>query len=309
MSQRSEHSEISEENSNKSQYYNLAVLKIIKETPRNKKKSLVSADQEYLGKGIWGKTYTGHLNCLPDYELVIKKLKRGTYTQNELHALIFLREKMLCEELPPCYNFMYGCYSKDKYQYFILEKCDEMLFEVMENKNFDLPWFKNVYNQIIDGVAALESFQINHGDLWDGNIMVNWDDDYNPHIIFIDWDSAFKPNSQFQTPTLGGGFVKKNRFILGYDLNRYFDSVLYNYNSYMVKREKMIKKLIKRKQNIIDHPDLEDIDNLNIIYPPEIIYFIQIVNAVDIDDVVNSTDLSHMAAEKIKNILLPISNS
>jgi serine/threonine protein kinase len=290
-------------------FYNQEVLSVIKNTPRDKKKGLVSQDLEYLGKGIWGKTYTSHLKKVPDYEVVVKKLKRGTYTQNEMHALIFLREKMLIEELPHCYNFMYGCYSKDKYQYFILEKCDEMLFEVMEAKNWDVSWFKNVYNQIITGVTALESIDMNHGDLWDGNIMVNWDDDYNPTIIFIDWDSAFKTGSQFQTPTLGGGYQRRNRFILGYDLNRYFDSVLYNYNSYIEKREKLANKALKRKESLEDHPDLHDIDSLNIIYPPEIINFIQILNAVDVDIVENSTDLSHMSAEKVKNILLPIGNS
>lgn len=285
-------------------FYNPEVLKIIKDTPKEKKKFLVG-EMEYLGKGIWGKTYTSYLKKCPDFPIVVKKLKRGTHTINEMEALIYLRNQMLEDKLPHYYNFLYGVYSRDDFQYFILEKVDEMLVDVMELNNWETYWYKNVYGQIIDAVSYLEKLNFNHGDLWDGNIMVNWIKDVEfPQIVFIDWDSAYMTGSQFTRPTQGGGFEKRHRFILGYDLNRYFDSVIYCYNSYCKKKDKLINKLTRRKEDLENHPELEDIDEINIIYPDEIIdFFSNRLNCVDIDEVDDNSNLDHMRAENVKEKL------
>ena len=286
----------------------LKIIDQIKNIPKQRKKNMMG-ELTILGKGIWSKTYTGELKCFPGHTVVVKKIKTGTYANNEFEALMFLRDKMINNELPLYYNFLYGVYSNDSYKHFILEKADMMLDTVMELTNHPVEWYKQVYQQLATAIECLENLKVNHGDLWNDNIMVKNDDSaLKFRLILIDWDSAFGENTQFCKPTVGGGNFNRKHFMLGYDLNRYFDAVLYSYNSYLEKKDVCIRKLVRKGiENPEKHEKALEYDKENIVYPERIIQFLKELElvAVPIEDVESDTDLTIMSA---KNIIERINN-
>lgn len=285
---------------------NELILEKIQEISKTRKKSMMG-DLTPLSKGIWGKTYTGELRCFPGHTVVVKKLVNGTFANNEYEALIYLRDKMLKKEIPPYYNFIYGNYSKDGYRYFILEKADKMLDDVMIDTLQTTEWYKDIFMQLFDAVDYLEKLKINHGDLWNDNLMVRWGsgESESPKLVLIDWDSAFGENTAFQNPTLGGGTIKKKRFILGYDLNRYFDAILYSYNSYQRKKNACIKRFARKVSNPEEHPEVLEYDNENVVHPKEILSFLKTIEKIitHIDKVDNDTDLSKLSAVNMRKLL------
>lgn len=283
--------------------YNKKLLQFIKNVPKHKKKSMAVID-ERCGSGVRAKVYEGHLKDFDEeYTVCIKKMKRGTYCNNEFEALMFLREKMICGELPGYYNFLYGCYSRDDNRYFILEKADEILDDVMTVRDHDVEWYKEVYMQIVDAVDHLEKLEFNHGDLWNENIMLRWLTDEKFVVIFIDWDSAFMTGSNFQKPSQGGGYEKRDRFMLGYDLNRYFDAVWYAHKSYLRKKDRFIKRLIKNGESVEDNEEVELFDLENIIYPDSVISMFEKLDPMNVDDVVKTTDISRMSAKNVREFV------
>jgi preprotein translocase subunit SecE len=155
----------------------------------------------------------------------------------------------------------------------------------MVDYNFNYEWYKKTFYHITNAVALLEKFNFNHGDLWNENVMIKWrpgQEDIPEHkrkfdIKFIDFDSSYMDDSNINNPTLGGGDNYRERFYIGYDLNRYFDALKYTHEKglknkvdYRIKKAKKLK--IPESELEADSSE-EEFDIVNIIYPQKILEF------------------------------------
>jgi len=302
--------------------FNDKIAHKIKTTKLSEQKYMM-CDLEVLGEGAAGTTYSAYLKPKEDYPemLVLKEQRRTGHAMNELEALKFLKQEMLAEKIPGYFVFFYGSFSSGNKKYFIIEHCDVCLVNHMTDYNLTTRQFLNIFYHIANAVACLEKYNFNHGDLWVENVMLSWkpdqehlqDDEKDFWIKIIDFDSAFKKDL-CTNPSLGGADEYRSNFILGYDLSRFFDSLLYAYNSYIEKKieckKQKIAKLIRQKKknkNIII-PSIDDYDSCdeaydadNVIYPPEILKFMQDLKPSDPGDFSNRKDMS--GEEVCKKIL------
>ena len=268
----------------------------------NEKKGYIMCDLEVLGEGAAGTTYTAYVNPRDRYpgQIVLKEQKRNRFCANEFEALKYIRQLMLKDELPGYYIFTYGCFTSGGKKYIMLEKADKNLDNFMADNNLSTTQYMYIFYHVAKAVSHLEALNFNHGDLWNENVMVNWRSDCKDEgsrkfdIKIIDFDSAFKTNSSIKNPSYGGADDYRKKFILGYDLNRFFDSLIYSYESYLekksdFKRKKIAraKRLQKRGKKVVipneDEPDTDDelFDDENIIYPQQIIDFMYCLDPWD----------------------------
>ena len=215
--------------------YNENLLKHCSKVKPNDK-NYMWINLEKIGSGVTGTTYTAY-STTKEYNdpVILKELERNSYCINEIEALKFLREQMIEGTIPAYFIFMYDYFNSGKYKYIILEKADYNLEEYLVENDFDTKKYLEIFWQIADAVSYLEALNFNHGDLWDENVMISWlpNQDHIPlekrkfTIKIIDYDSAFKTKSKINHPSYGGASSFRKDFILGYDLNRFFDSLLY----------------------------------------------------------------------------------
>jgi serine/threonine protein kinase len=193
------------------------------------------------GKGVLGNIYRAKLiHPFTKTKIVIKEVKKTSkYVQNEINSLLFLKNKMITGKIPYYYIFMYGEFTEGNYRYTILEQADITLSDLFNKYKLTINNLVTLFQLICDAVNHLEQMKMNHGDLWDHNIMIQW---LSPHpsqqntldkvtytIKLIDFDSAFKPRSNINNPSLGGSDVIRSKFYLGYDMNRLIDSIVFKF--------------------------------------------------------------------------------
>lgn len=265
-------------------------------TMRRDRKAYMLYDLEPLGEGAAGLTFTAFVKPegqFPD-QVVLKEQSRNRFCNNEFEALKFLREKLIAGEFPGYFIFMYGCFTSGGKKYIILEKADHGLDDYLTEYNADTKTILQIFYHIARAVSYLEKEEFNHGDLWSENVMLSWlpDQEDIPEeereftIKVLDFDSAYKSASQIKNPSYGGADYFRTKFILGYDLNRFFDGLIYSYESYIKKKTATKKRTIARLRRLkkqgkkvtiprMEDPDKEDeaFDAENIIYPQEIIDF------------------------------------
>jgi len=200
------------------------------------KKKFLIKDLNYLSKGILGKIYTAELR--PPFEntkLVLKEIsKNSDYVDNEIKALKYLATRMISGDIPYNYIFLYGTFMEDKYKYLMLEKASITLSNLAYDYDISLKEYVKLYYNIGQAVKWLERIEMNHGDLWDHNVMIKWDskpsefENVNYTVKLIDFDSAYKAGVATK-PSLGGSDLHRRKFIIGYDINRLVDAVLAKY--------------------------------------------------------------------------------
>ena len=263
---------------------------------RRDRKGYMMCELDLLGEGAAGTIYSAYVkprDKFPD-PIALKEQKRNRFCINEFEGLKYLRELMIAKTLPGYYIFMYGCFTSGNQKYIILEKADKCLDDYFADYNITTKTYLQIFWHIANAVEYLEGLEFNHGDLWVENVMLTWlpeqddilEEEREFHIKIIDYDSAFKSNTQITNPSYGGAGKFRSRFILGYDLNRFFDSLIYSYESYIEKKTKHKKakitklKRLRRQGKKVTIPTLEDQDSSdeefdaeNIIYPQEIIDF------------------------------------
>jgi len=302
--------------------YNKELFAHIRDIRRDQKPYMM-CDLEVLGSGATGTTYTAFVKPKERFNepVVLKEQRRDRYCENEFEALKYLRDMMIEEKIPGYFVFMYGCFTSGGKKYIILEKVDYSLDAYMIEYNLSSELYYNIFYQIADAVSYLETNKFNHGDLWSENVMISWLPEQEHLSIdmrkftikFIDYDSAFKEKSSINTPTYGGADKYRTKFILGYDLNRFFDSLIYSYESYLEKKTKnkkqkiaRLKKLQKKNKSIkvpaLDDPDSsdDDFDKQNIIYPSDVIDFMYELKPKEPN---HFDDTPTMAGEFVKNLL------
>jgi len=291
--------------------YCSAINKTVKET--------MWIDLEVLGNGACGTTYSAY--CKADNitgSYVLKEHEKNDHCTNEIEGLKYIRTQMLNGTIPGYFIFMYDFFTSGDWNYIILEKADYSLEDYMMKFNHDTKKYLEIFWHIANAISYLEELEFNHGDLWDANIMLSWLDDQEESEIddklftikIIDLDSAFKEDSLVTSPSLGGSDYYRDKFILGYDLNRFFDALLFSYKDYVEKKKqhkiKKIKKMtiLKKKDKKIVIPSLDEdddsdieFDNDNVIYPPEIIKFMLDLKPTDPD---NFKDNPGMSGNSIK---------
>lgn len=262
-----------------------------------------------IGNGVIGTTFLTYLKDDENTKLVLKKSKRNKYSNNEMIALSFLREKMDKKEFPAYYIYCYTQFKDQRYQYVLLEKADMPLDDFLIERDFNTKEYLELFYQIADAIEYLESVKFNHGDLWNENIMVKLHED-GYSIKLIDYDCAYMANSDITSPNLGGSDSIRRKFIIGYDLNRYFDAILHSYKDYLLKKRTnkhaKIKKIGKKITKLEDVDDISDdesdqeFDNQNVIFTSEIVTFIESLECVDPDDYSPTEELSgKMVKQKI----------
>lgn len=303
--------------------YNVELFNHIKNIRRDRK-SYMMYDLEMLGEGAAGTTYLAYVkpeSKFGDYPVVLKEQVRNRYCINEFNALRFLREKMLAGELPGYYIFLYGCFDSGGYKYFVIERADINLDDYMVMYDLSVEKYLHIFWHVANAVEALEAYHFNHGDLWSENVMIMWDPDQDHlddedktfTIKIIDYDSAYNKKHKVTTPSYGGAEYFRKKFILGYDLSRFFDSLIYSHDSFIKKKTahkrakiNRLKKLKKRKRNIVipsmDDPDSsdEEFDRDNIIYPEEIVQFMRDLKPQDPNDF---NDCPHMSGTAVKKVI------
>lgn len=275
--------------------YDKELYQHIKEM-RKDEQSYMMCDLDVLGEGAAGTTYSAYVKPRDKFpeQIVLKEQARNRFAVNEYEALSYLRDQMMSGALPGYYIFMYGCFTSGRQKYIILEKADMCMDDFMTEYNLSTKQYLYIFYHVAQAVSFLEARQFNHGDLWIENVMLKWQpnqedipvQDREFTVKLIDYDSAFKVSSQIKNPSLGGADKYRKKFIMGYDLNRFFDSLIYSYESYIEKKaeakEKKIARALKQRKrgkNVhvpdINEPDSEDelFDAENIIYPQEIIDF------------------------------------
>lgn len=290
-------------------------------TIRRDRKCYMMTDLEMLGSGAAGTTYTAYVKPKDQFPepVVLKEQKRNRYCLNEFEALKYLREQMIDGNLPGYYIFMYGCFTSGGQKYIILEMADKCLDTYLIENNVTTEIYLRIFWHIANAVAHLEALKFNHGDLWSENVMMTWKPDQENvpeaerefDIKIIDYDSAFKANSQIVNPSYGGADKFRDKFILGYDLNRFFDSLIYSYESYVKKKEKHKKAKIAKMRRLrkqgkkvkipkMNEPDTDDeeFDQDNIIYPQEIVDFMYRLGPSDPNVFDDCPDMSGKAVMK-----------
>jgi serine/threonine protein kinase len=300
--------------------YNNDLYKHIRSMRRDRK-SYMMCDLDMLGQGAAGTTYTAYViprDKFPD-PIVLKEQKRNRFCLNEFEALKYLREQMIAGNLPGYYIFMYGCFTSGGQKYIILERADKCLDDYLADYDINTKTYLQLFWHIASAVSHLEELEFNHGDLWSENVMLNWlpdqedipEEEKDFYVKLIDYDSAFKPKSQIKDPSYGGADEFRKKFILGYDLNRFFDSLIYSHESFIEKKTKhkkakiaRLRKLKKRGKKVTipsleeqDESD-EEFDAANIIYPQPIIDFMYKLGPSDPNVFDDCPDMSGEAVMK-----------
>lgn len=265
---------------------------LVQKTPLKKKKKLILSLEE-LGEGAAGTAYVATVKKTKQ-EFVVKELDRyADNSVNEYKALSLLKGKMINNELPHYYPFMYFSFSEDSFKYIVMEKMDYSLDQFMCDYNFSYDWYKNTFIQIATAVKCLEEIEFNHGDLWEENIMLNWVDpneemsiDRKFTIKLIDFDCAYKNDSSVNKPGLGGCDSYRDRFYLGFDLNRLISSMLYTHRKYLLLKRNNKKSRIKKLKLDISTEDLPDndedreYDEVNTVIPQEFLDFMKSIKII-----------------------------
>lgn len=299
--------------------YNKELLEHIRNTRRDKK-CYLCCDLDLIGEGAAGSAYSAYITPtekFPD-QIVLKEQKRTRYCNNEQEALKFLKEEMLSGRMPGYFVFMYGFFTSGSRKYIILEKADKCIDQHLADYNFDEKIFLQIFWHLADAVSYLEAVEMNHGDLWSENVMLVWkpgqenvpEEEREFWLKIIDYDSAFKSNSAITNPSYGGAESFRENFIVGYDLNRFFDSLIYSYEDFNTKKRKYKEKKIaklrraKKRGKKVKIPSLDDYDTddeefdaENIIYPESIVDFMYSLDAKDPD---YFEDCPEMSGESIK---------
>lgn len=275
-------------------------------TIRRDRKAYMCCELNVLGEGAAGLAYTAYVkprDMFPD-QIVLKEQSRNRFCNNEFEALKYIREKLIAMEFPGYFIFMYGCFTSGGKKYLILEKADVLLDDYLADYDINTKTFLQIFYHISRAVSYLEKESFNHGDLWSENVMLTWlpDQEEIPEeereftVKIIDFDSAYKTASQIKSPSYGGAESFRSKFILGYDLSRFFDGLIYSYESFVKKKTAFKKKKIARLRKLkkqgkkviiprmedVDKDDLE-FDTENIIYPQEIIDFMYQLKPQDPD--------------------------
>jgi hypothetical protein len=278
----------------------------IRNIKQDEKKYMLSG-LEMIGEGASGTVYTAKVKSEKDLpQIILKEFTRSKYAENEYEALKYIRDEMISNRIPNYFVFLYGSFTSGEYRYLILDKLDLKVSEYLTKYNINTKTIFQIFYQISNAVSFLEKVNFNHGDLWDENVLIKWSPNtmHLPEyerdftIKIIDFDSSFKSDSTIIHPSYGGASKFRNKFILGYDLNRYFDSILYSYNSFIKKKYKdklyrieQAKKNIKKGKKGVIVPDIniEDEEDLawdaeNILYPEEIVNWLQDLKFVDVNN-------------------------
>ena len=196
--------------------YNVKLYNHIRTMKQDRKEYMIY-NMELLGEGAAGTTYTAYVKPAGEFpdQVVLKEQKRTRFCINEFEALKFLREKMMKNELVGYYIFLYGSFTSGSRKYMILEKLDKGLDEYLTENNVDVKTYLQIFWHIANAVDYLEQFRFNHGDLWIENVMLKWWPGQNGkfNIKIIDYDSAFKENSQINHPSFGGADDFRDKFI------------------------------------------------------------------------------------------------
>jgi len=267
------------------------------------KKNVASmfSDLKYLGKGVAGKAYQASVQGIVMEPVVLKIQNYSKHSVNELNALTYLREKMVKNEIPPNYIMLHGNYTDKGKKVLVLEKADMDLEKYLLKTRPDTKGYLKLFWKIAKAVEPLEALEFNHGDLWTSNIMLKWMPDQGKiplknrdySIRFIDYDSAYKKGVAM-TPSFGGADNYRSRFLLGYDLSRFFDSLIYSFEQYIKMKtdhkQKKIDKAMRLKKRKPDTyvPTLSESDDSdreydeqNMTYPADIIEFMYELGPAD----------------------------
>lgn len=296
-------------------FWNVQLYNHINELPKNKKPYMLT-DLEMLGEGVTGTTYLANVKPVDKFPepIVVKEQKRSKYCLNEMEALKLLRNEMIQGRIPNYFIFMYDSFFSGNQCYIILEKAEQCFYDYCVENNVSKITYYNMFWQIADAVSYLENMEFNHGDLWSDNVMLNGIEKQGTvRIKIIDFDSAFKTKSKIKNPSYGGANDFRDSFILGYDLNRFFDSLLYSHNNYIEKKARHKKQKIARMKRLakkgkkvvipkIDEQDSSDdeFDAVNIVYPDEVLEFMESLDAKDPD---HFDDTPHMSGEAVRDLL------
>lgn len=250
--------------------------------------------RDVLGEGASGTAVSADVKPRGKYPtVVLKELNNKRYGTNEKNALKLITKLQKQGKLSNYFINLYADVNSGHNCYLVLEKADIRFDELFTPRNGTTKEFLNIFWQLSQAVKELEAIQMNHGDLWVENVMLTKVGD-RYHVRIIDFDCAFKERSNINKPALGGAFYYRSKFILGYDLNRFFDSLLYSYRKYVVKKladkkrriakatmmRKRGKKVTVPKLDVEDSED-EEWDQENIMYPPEIIEFMESLGTCD----------------------------
>lgn len=243
------------------------------------KKDNILYNLKVLGKGAAGTTFTANVKKHEE-KVVLKELSRTRFARNEQKALEYLREKMLEGVLPGYYIYMFDYYISGPNKYIIMEKADKMIDTYLEENDLTSNQYYHLFWSVADAVDCLEELKFNHGDLWSENIMISFiDTDSNDstnesekkyNVKFIDYDCAYNKEGNVVNPSYGGSNKFRKKFLIGYDLSRFFDGFLFSYNDMLKKINKETKRIkCDKKKAIIKEEYLDE----NIRFPQEIIDF------------------------------------
>lgn len=171
------------------------------------------------------------------------------------------------------------------------------LYELMCSRNLTALQYRRIFRQIATAVEFLESIEMNHGDLWVENIMYvgDIDDPDNFCIKIIDFDSAFRQNDPYiNCPAIGGSTKPRNKFIRGYDLNRYFKSLKDAHTEYQeLKNEaRSAWNAQKNTRGSFDDTIGKEFDDINVVYPDEIVEFLESLQLNSLDSHTPNVSLS-----------------
>lgn len=292
--------------------YDMDVYNYIKSVKPKDKKSILY-DLDVLGKGIYGIVYSAYLKSNLEFnkQLVVKQVETNQRSNNEIEALKYLRDEMINGTIPNYYVFLYTSFNIDNCKCIVMEKLDINLDDYMTSNNLTTKEYYDIFYNIANSIYYLEKIKFNHGDLWVENIMLNWEPNEKKYRVkLIDFDSSFMENNPLiSKPNIGGSKKYRKSFILGYDLNRFFDSIIHSYESYISKKTQNKKSKIarlqkkKNKNRVIPSLDIDDTsdeeyDIENVIYPKEIIDFFYTLNINSVDDFNDNIDMSAINIQK-----------
>lgn len=250
--------------------------------------------QDVLGEGVAGVALSAEVKPRGKFPMVVlKEMDSKKYCTNERNALNLLTKLKKEGQISNYFINLYADIVSGSNNYLILEKADVRFDELFTPRNGTTTEFLTIFWQLSQAVKELEAIEMNHGDLWVENVMLTEIDGYH-HVRIIDFDAAFKEKSIINKPAVGGADYHRTSFVLGYDLNRFFDSVLHSYHSYTkrkladkkrrIAKAKRLQKLGKDveipKLDVQDSDD-EEWDELNVDYPADIVTFMEELGVQD----------------------------
>jgi len=260
---------------------------------------------DYLGEGMSGTVYAATVSGI-DTTVALKEHEPNPKHDNEVSALTFLRSKMLSGEIPPYYNFFFGQFQSGGLNYLILEHADTPIEKFLMTRP-PVQTFLQIFWLIADAIDRLEKLQFNHGDLWLDNVYVSTKNG-KIEIKLIDFDASYHKESRTTVPSFGGSDYRRHKFVLGYDLNRFFDNLLYSHTEFIrIKKENKLKKLraynrANKTKMTLDEYKSDDsdreFDDSNIVFPEQIVLFLQRLNIKNLNNFMTNVEMS---GERIKN--------